>query len=181
MAAFSNPPAGADHAQSALLVIDVQQGLFEKSTPVYKAEELLEHINGLIEDAHRAEAPVIYIQHENKMLVKGSDDWQLHPRMHLSGAYCVIEKQHGNAFQETILDAALRSKGIIRVVITGLMTQGCVRATCLGAKALGYEVILAADAHSNYSKQAAELIVEWNQKLSAEGAELKQASEIGFD
>lgn len=182
MALYRDPCAEPTRAQSALLVIDVQQGLFEKATPIYKAEELLAHINTLIEDAHRAEAPVVYVQHDDrKRLVKGSDDWQLHPRLHRSGAYCVVEKQHGNAFQGTVLDEALRSKGIRRVVVTGLVTNGCVRATCTGAQALGYEVILASDAHSTYSKQAAELIEEWNQKLSAGGAELRQASEIGFD
>jgi len=35
-----------------------------------------------------------------------------------------------------------------------------------GAKELGYRVILAQDGHSNFSKQAAKLVEEWNQKLS---------------
>jgi nicotinamidase-related amidase len=168
--------------RSALLVVDVQQGLFDKSTPIYHAEQLLDHINTLIEDAHRAEAPVVYTQHHNhKQLVLGSDDWQLHPRLHQSDAYCVIDKEHGDAFKDTSLDEALHAAGVRRVVVVGLMTHGCVRATCLGAKARGYRVVLAADGHSNTSKQAAELIEVWNQKLSAEGAELLQASEIGFD
>jgi len=174
-------PAGPCQ-RSALLVIDVQQGLFERSTPIYQAEQLLGHVNTLIEDAHRAEAPVIYIQHcDKKSLVKGSDEWQLHHRMHQSDAYCVIEKEHLDAFDDTSLDTALRAAGIRCVVLTGLTTEGGVRATCLGARARGYKVILASDGHSSANRQAAELIETWNQKLSAEGAELLQASEIGFE
>ena len=61
---------------TALLVIDVQMGLFEKSTPIYKAEQVLENINTLMKNARRAGVPVIFIQHSNdKLLVKGSDAW----------------------------------------------------------------------------------------------------------
>jgi nicotinamidase-related amidase len=66
----------------ALLVIDVQQGLFEKSTPIYKADELLENITTLVDRAHLGGAPVIYVQHSAaKHLVKGSAEWQLHPQL----------------------------------------------------------------------------------------------------
>ena len=68
-------------ASVALLVIDVQKGLFKKSTPIYKAEQLLRNINTLIRHAEHAGAPVVYIQHANKMLVEGTDDWELHPEL----------------------------------------------------------------------------------------------------
>ena len=176
---WSAMTANEDHV--ALLVIDVQRGLFGKSTPIYEAERLLENINALIEWAHCAEAPVVYVQHNDKKgLLKGSEDWQLHPRLHVSDAYCVVDKHHGNAFEGTILHEALRSKGIRCVVITGLVTHGCVRATCLGAKELGYDVILASDGHSSYNKDAARLIEEWNQKLGEEAVELRPVAEITF-
>jgi nicotinamidase-related amidase len=37
----------------ALLVIDVQQGLFKKKTPIYKADELLQNIISLVDRAHQ--------------------------------------------------------------------------------------------------------------------------------
>jgi len=65
----------------ALLVIDVQQGLVRKSTPIYRAEPLLNTLTTLIDRAHAAGVPVIYIQHaSDKVLPFGSADWQLHPR-----------------------------------------------------------------------------------------------------
>ena len=169
----------ADQNNVALLVIDVQQGLFSKST--YKAEQLLHNINTLIERAHRDGVPVFFIQHSGaKTLVKGSQDWELHPQLHRLATDPIVHKEHGNAFEDTVLDAALKSGQVTNVVVTGLVTHGCVRATCIGALQLGYRVTLVKDGHSSYSKQAAKLVEEWNQKLSAMGAELQSASEIEF-
>lgn len=55
------------------------------------------------------------------------------------------------------------------VVITGLVTHGCVQAACYGAKKNGLEVILIGDGHSSYHKDAPELIKEWNDKISQDG------------
>jgi nicotinamidase-related amidase len=170
-----------DQGNIALLVIDVQQGLFEKSTPIYKAEQLLQNINSLVERARRGGVPVFFIQHsDSKKLVMGSPQWQLHPRLEPQPQDSIIHKLHGNAFDATNLDETLRSKSIERLVITGLVTHGCVRATCLGARQLGYNVVLVKDAHSNYSKQAATIIQDWNLKLSVENIELRSAAEIEF-
>jgi nicotinamidase-related amidase len=165
-----------------LLVIDVQQGLFHKSTAIYQAEPLLDTIKTLIEHAHAAGVPVIYIQHaSDKVLPFGSADWQFHPRLQPGADDVVIHKQHGNAFEDTPLHAELTRRGIDRVIVTGLVTHGCVRATCLGALALGYEVTLAADGHSSYSKNAAQLIAEWNDKLGTAGVTVAPASQIALD
>ena len=165
----------------ALLVIDVQQGLFEKSTPIYKAEELLHNINALVERAHQDGVPVFYIQHsDQKTLVKGAPMWQLHPRLQPKPMDCLIFKHHGNAFKDTDLDEALKSKNITSLVVTGLVTHGCVRATCRGGKELGYRVILVEDGHSNYSTQASGFIDKWNQKLRSEGIEIKPTVEIEY-
>lgn len=171
-------PAPATHGQAtALLVIDVQHGLFRKSTPIYRAEPLLNTIGALIERAHAASVLVVYIQHaSDKVLPFGSSDWQLHPRLHPGEGDLIVHKQHGNAFEDTSLDAELAGRGVSRVLVTGLVTHGCVKATCLGGLELGYEMVLAEDGHSSYSKDAARLIEEWNRKLSEAGAQVVPAS-----
>jgi nicotinamidase-related amidase len=165
----------------ALLVIDVQQGLFERSTPIYKADELLQNIRYLADQAHRNDAPVIYIQHCNQdTLVKGSPSWQLHDQLKPLSIDTIVHKQVGNAFEGTSLDETLRARNISNLVITGLVTHGCVKATCLGALKLGYKVILVKDGHSNFSKQAERIIEGTNKKLSLKKVVLKSASEIEF-
>jgi nicotinamidase-related amidase len=72
----------------------------------------------------------------------------------------------------------LGSRQIQSLVVTGLVTHGCVKATCIGAHELGYKIILVKDGHSNYHRKAREIIDEWNQKLSQGLVELKATQEI---
>jgi nicotinamidase-related amidase len=167
--------------RSALLIIDVQGGLFDRPIPVYRAEELIDNINMLSAGAHKSGAPVIYIQHQNKgNLAAGTEAWQFHPGIKPSEGDLILHKSAGNAFTNRELDRQLKEMGVRRVVITGLVTHGCVKATCIGAKEAGYEVTLVSDAHSSYNANAAELIVEWNDKLGKSGVEVKPAKSINY-
>lgn len=167
--------------KTALLVIDVQQGLFEKSTPIFRADKFLENILDLINRAHNAGAVVVYIQHaDQKYLIKGSDGWCLHARFDPQPHDWHVDKTHGNAFEATNLDELLKAEGVKRVVAAGLVTHGCVKRTCLGALNAGYQVILAADAHSSYSKDAAEMIGKWNKLLAGKGVVVIDSREIVF-
>lgn len=162
-----------DPRKSALLIIDVQKALFSRPTPIYNAERLLSNINSLIEMWQHVGGVVIYIQHSNtKMLIKDTPDWEIHPDLKKINSGVLVHKLHGNAFEKTNLMDILKSKSIEEVVVTGLVTQGCVRATCIGAHKLGYRVILVEDGHSNYRKDADKIVEDWNQKLSQEYGEL---------
>jgi nicotinamidase-related amidase len=169
------------NATQALLVIDVQQALFEKSTPIHKAHDLIENIRTLIAQAHDGGVPVFFIQHANdSFLAHGSPGWQLHPELQPAEIDILVDKRHGNAFEQTPLRQELEARGVDTVVVTGLVTRGCVRATCLGAQELGYRVVLVSDGHSSYHKKAASVIEEWNQKLSEGGVDLRPTREITF-
>lgn len=162
-----------NHHPFALLVIDVQQGLFDRPTPIYKAQFFLANLQALIDHARQQGALVIFVQHSNdSLLVKDSPGWQLHPSLHPLPGDLRIDKRHGSSFDETELGAELASRGIRKLVICGLVTQGCVKAGCLDALKLGYETTLISDAHSSYSKDAAKLVREWNTKLEKAGAQL---------
>ena len=172
-------PPGFD--RTALLVIDVQHGLFQKATPIYQAEQLLQNLNRLIERARTHGVPVIYIQHSaTRHLVRGSAEWQLHPRLNQPDRESVIHKLHGNAFEDTNLAELLRDEKVGRLVVAGLVTHGCVKATCLGGRELGYPVTLVSDAHSSYSQDASGLIEEWHAKLSDAGVTLRSTEEVTF-
>jgi nicotinamidase-related amidase len=165
----------------ALLVIDVQKGLFHRAHPIYKAEELLKNINNLVNRSHENGVPVYYIQHANESsLVEGSEAWELHPQMQPEDADVIIHKRYGSAFQDTPLGEELYENGVGTVVITGLVTHGCVRATCLDALRLGYRVVLVEDGHSNFNKNAAKYIKKWNKVLGRNGAELLKTEEVQF-
>ncbi len=168
--------------KTALLVIDVQKGLFEKGTPVYNADQLLDNIAALIDKAHATGAQVFYIQHcDGRDLARNSHGWELHSRLKPTGKDFHLLKEKSNSFEATDLDAKLKSMGIKDLVITGLVTHGCIKNGCLGGLEHGYQVTLVEDAHSSYSAKADQLIQEWNQKLAGEGVLLKPAAEIAFN
>lgn len=170
-----------DPSLTALLIIDVQQGLFNRPNPLYRAEELLANLNSLAEQARQAGALVVYIQHSNDgFLAKDTPNWQLHPRLQNQPGDPLIHKQHGNAFEKTELKAVLDQRGVSQLVIGGLVSHGCVSATAQGALQLGYRVILVQDGHSNFHKKAAKVVRECNEKLRAAGAELASCAEIAF-
>lgn len=156
---------------AAVLVIDVQRSLFGKPTPIYRADELLTNIAVLVERARAVGALVIYVQHSShRQLQLGSEDWQVHPKLVPRDDDLIVHKTHGNAFEETLLHGELSTRGIQRLVVTGLVTHGCVRATVQGGLQLGYEMIVASDAHSSYRKDADRIVENWNRQLHDAGA-----------
>lgn len=170
-----------ESTDTALLVIDMQRALFERESRIYNADRLLTTVNALIDRAHHAELPVIFFQHINKgVLRKGAPGWRLHPDLHKLERDASLEKRRGSAFEDTLLDDRLQSRRTTRLVICGLTTHGCIRATCKDALRHGYRTVLPADAHSSYHAEASSQIDLWNSKLRLEGATVVDARTILF-
>ncbi len=165
----------------ALLVIDVQQGLFERDNPIFEAEQVLKNINTLITNARQAGVPVIFVQHANEnTLIRDSGNWQLHPEIQPLEDEVIIHKLQGDAFIDTPLKDVLAEENATVLVVTGLLTHGCVKATSLGALKRGYQVLLVSDGHSNFSKDAPKIIKKWNQAIHNKGAELITTKDVDF-
>jgi nicotinamidase-related amidase len=167
----------------ALLIIDVQRELFAKTLPIYDEDRLLANIRLLADKAHAAKVPVFWVQHSTeKTLVEGTDGWKLHTAFIPLKSDSFIRKHHGNAFEDTPLKAELDALHVRTVVVAGLVTHGCVQATCNGAHELGYDVVLVKDAHSNYNVKARDVINEWNTTLSHDGVVWLQSTvEVDFE
>ena len=58
----------------------------------------------------------------------------------------VVSKQYPSAFFGTSLASTLTAKGIDTLIITGVTTRGCVRASCVDAMSHGFIPIVVADA-----------------------------------
>jgi len=177
MAQFTVLPA----RKTALLVIDVQRALFTRPTPVYEDWQMLEKINGLVELAHLYNLTVIYVQHSNQSILKeGTDGWMLHPALRPIAGDLFIKKKHGNAFQNTTLQSIMESRGLENLIITGMVTQGCIRATSLGGLELGYKVYLVKGGHSNYDKDAPQIIETYEEELEKAGVILINIDELAI-
>lgn len=167
--------------KTALLIIDLQRALFTRHDPVFNDWQLVETINALVTRAHLFGVRVVYIQHENKsILEKGSDGWQFHPNIKPKATDLIIHKKQGNAFLDTTLQSDLEARGIKHLLITGLLTQGCVRATSLGGLKNDYDVFLVQGAHSNYSIDAENVIEKKEAELKEAGVHLITPEQLDF-
>jgi len=139
--------------KTAVLVIDMQRGLCDDPPRPHEAGEVVQRINALTERARAAGVPVAFIQHENDVdLEFDSERWQLADALHVDAGDTKIRKTTPDAFLRTPLEALLAGQGVQRVVICGYSSEFCVDTTARRAAALGFEVVLAADAHTSHDK-----------------------------
>ncbi|WP_139902371.1 cysteine hydrolase family protein [Clostridium thermarum] len=168
-------------SNTALLVVDVHRGLFSGPSTIHNERGLLDNIVGLIDEAHKAGVQIFYILNFNRALSGlGMPAVKLHPRITLRDGDVLLYKEQISAFKNTGLHEELRKRNIYKIVVTGLITQGAIKTTCLDGKQLGYEVVLVADGHSNNNQNAEEVINQWNENLRNENIIVLKRKEVHF-
>lgn len=171
---------------TALIVMDMQVGNFDPSFPISRGTELLAAVAELIEQARRANAPVIFIQNdglEGGIDAPDTPGWEIHPAVFPAADEPVLRKKTPDAFHETGLSDELNELDIHRLVICGLQTEFCVDTTVRRGYILGYEMILAGDAHSTWDSSdltAAQIIRHHNGVLGSLFAQCMPAGEVIF-
>ena len=65
----------------------------------------------------------------------------------------VFSKTSGSSFNGTTLDYVLRNMGIRTLIMTGVMTSGCVESSVRDAKDLGYGMIVVSDACASWTEE----------------------------
>ena len=155
---------------TALLVIDVQQEMFDEGYPEDKV--VLDAIAGLLERARAAGAPVIYLQHHGTQpthpLQPGKPGFPIHPAVAPREGETMIVKHASDSFYKTPLKETLEALGVRRLVVTGAQTELCVDTTCRRALSEGYDVTLAADGHMTGDRGAltnAQIVAFYNEAL----------------
>ena len=157
-------------ARTALVVVDVQNDFADPAGGLYVqgGEQVVPVVNAEVEAATAAGAPVLYTQdwhpESTPHFAKDGGTWpvhcvqgtwgaELHPDLLVRGD--VVRKgEHGEdgysgftmrdpvsgASQPTPLADRLRERGVERLVVLGLATDYCVRATALEGRELGWPV-----------------------------------------
>ena len=130
---------------TALLVIDVQNAVV---CGAYERDAVVANVNTLVDRARGAEVPVIWVQHSDEGLEKGSEGWQLVPELSRDEAEPLILKNYPDSFEDSTLESVLADRGVGRLVVVGAQTDQCIRSTLHGAFARGYDATLVSDAHT---------------------------------
>lgn len=169
----------------ALMVIDVQQGMFETEQP-FRGEEVVARIAALIARARAAKTPIIFVQHDGgpgDELDRNGAGFDFRAEVAPQPGDNVVVKHRCNAFQDTDLDDRLRSLGIDEIVVCGMQTEFCVDTTVRAAFERGYHLEVVCDAHTTFDSAIlpAETIIAHTQHVwNGRFAKLKKAEEIRF-
>ncbi|MCK5312606.1 MAG: cysteine hydrolase [Desulfobacteraceae bacterium] len=143
--------------KSAILIIDVQCGLFDESVRPYEADEVVERINNITSNARIKGIPVVFIQHElaEGFLEYGSESWKLQKDLFIDDIDFKVRKTTPDSFLRTNLEEILTSVGAMNLIICGYASEFCVDTSVRRAAALGYNVQIISDAHTTHDKEHA--------------------------
>ena len=173
--------------ESALLVIDMQHGLFYGDPAPHAADSVLSNILLLTEKAKLAGAPVFFARHtgpDGSPFSEQSPLTQLIPELVVHAEKDrVFTKRFPSCFRDTELLLQLREKGIKRLVIAEMKTEFCVDTTCRIAAEQGFQVVLISNAHTTVNNEyllAEQIIGHHNRTLDGPFVSLVTAAEFHF-
>lgn len=148
----------------ALILVDFVQAYFDKNCELFAdVQQELDSALRIVEAARSAGILIIYtkvVYHPSginggtffkkakplRNMIEGNalGNW---PRgIEPKDDELIITKQYPSAFFGTSLSSTLIAAGIDTLIITGLTTSGCIRATCVDASSHGFIPIIVADA-----------------------------------
>jgi nicotinamidase-related amidase len=169
-------------SRTAVLVVDMQNDYVAEGGASHKRHGTVAAVRSIIPTAQRlirsartAGTLVVYIQMtfdselrllsdvdylrrikrygETPMVVKGTWGHEVASELAPLPGDMSVEKQRSSAFVGTNLDLLLRSNHIQSVIVTGVVTQGCVLATASSALMHDYYVTVASDCVASANKE----------------------------
>jgi nicotinamidase-related amidase len=130
---------------TALLVVDVQNDVVGGG---HQRDAVVANVGTLVDKARTAQVPVVWVQHHDQNVVRGSEGWQIVPELKRDEAEALVEKSYPDSFEDTTLESVLADLGVGRLVVAGAQTDECIRSTLHGAIVRGYDATLVSDAHT---------------------------------
>ncbi|MGI9494033.1 MAG: isochorismatase family protein [Geminicoccaceae bacterium] len=150
----------------ALVLIDFAVAYFDQASPLFGGEgcqTALDNAAKLSDVARAADVPVIFT--EVKYTPGGGNGGAFYakvpalscfdedrttsalaPPLKVEEGDVLVSKQYPSAFFGTSLDATLRWLKVDTLLLTGVTTSGCVRATCIDSISYGFITLVVEDA-----------------------------------
>jgi maleamate amidohydrolase len=140
----------------ALIIVDFVMAYLDTASPLYAGvEDALASNEHVLAAARKAQIPTIFTNVEYspggaeggifyrkvpalKLFERGSPLGAFPPSLQPQDGEIVLTKHYASAFFGTSLASMLAAKGVDTLLITGLSTSGCVRATALDACQSGF-------------------------------------------
>lgn len=137
---------------TAVVVVDVQNGVVAEA---HNRDTVVANVRALVDKARQESVPVVWVQHSDGGLERGSDEWRIVPELDPRQEEPLVEKNFGDSFEDTPLESVLSELKVGRLIVAGAQTDACIRSTLHGAFVRGYDTTLVSDAHTT------EDLTEW--------------------
>lgn len=137
---------------TALLIVDIQNDYFPGGKmELVGSPEAAAQAARLIAAFRAKNLPLVHVRHESvrpgaTFFIPGTEGAKIHGSVAPREGETVIAKNFPNAFRDTPLLDHLRSNGIGKLAIAGMMTHMCIDTTTRAAADYGFECTLAHDA-----------------------------------
>jgi nicotinamidase-related amidase len=170
-------------SKTALLIINVQEAMYSYPNRYpFHGNLVLDNVKSLLERARASDVPVVFVQHTAKEeFTKGSRTWRICEEVSPREGEAVVEKPEWDAFHDTNLQAVLQEMGVTKLVVSGLQTELSIDTTCRRAFSMGYDTVLAEDAHTTFESRimpAGQILDHHNELLDGRFVRLKTTQEI---
>ncbi|CNH39845.1 nicotinamidase/isochorismatase family protein [Yersinia aldovae] len=167
-----------DAKTTALVLIDLQQGILPFAKAPYSAEQVVATNAGLAERFRKLGAPVVFVRvgwsdsfaealkqpvdQPSSSLAGGLSEswWTFPPELAVTDSDIKVIKHQWGAFYGTDLDLQLRRRGIKTIVLAGIATNIGVESTARAAWEHGYELVIAEDGCSTENNEMQQFAVE---------------------
>jgi len=162
----------------AVLVVDMQVAFTDHRDPemilAADADEAIIQTNRILGTAREAGVPVLFSltvfeDHElrdaglwrikirgNHLLKAGSRAVELHPGLERAPGDMMVRKKYASAFFGTDLASRLTALGVDTIILTGVSTSGCVRASAVDGISSGFRPMVVREAVADRSRAAHE-------------------------
>lgn len=157
-----------------LLIIDMQYDFVDKNSPLYvnNCEYIIPNIKAILEKFREKNLHRIFVKREhrksgididkgryelfkkeNGILVENTMGSQIVEELKPLDNEIVVIKRRFSAFFGTELELILKRLDIKTLVLTGIQTPNCIRATAFDAISYDYDVIVISDATKSKSEE----------------------------
>jgi len=97
----------------------VQNGVVAEA---YQRDSVIANINILVGKARDEGVPILWVQHSDDTLERGSEAWQYVPELARRESEPLVQKNYGDSFEGTDLEQVLAEVGVGRLVVAGAET-----------------------------------------------------------
>lgn len=160
--------------RSCLLIIDMEYGFLDKNSALYvkNGTKIVRNIKKILENFRKKNLPIIFIKREHRksgvdidktrikifnknsgLILENDKSSEIIKELKPIKNELLVIKRRWSAFFGTELEILLKRLKIENLIVTGVQTPNCIRATVYDALSLDYNVIVISDATASSSQK----------------------------